>query len=278
MSRHCFTPEEIEFLRINAQENNYRDLMKLVNRHFNLKLNYSQIKGVSNRYIIQAKTQDRHYFTPEEIEFLRTNVAEESYRNLMDLFNEHFNLELSYHQIVGALRHHKLGIKKHECHQYSPEEIEFLKVNVPGRSQQEIVDLFNKRFGLKLSYERLRGFLSSRKLRNGLRIRPIGSERVGIEGYTHIKMPNAKRWKRKHVLIWEAANGPIPEGHVILFGDRDKRNFDPKNLLLVSKKELGLVNLKGLLHNDIELTKAGITIAKVYLKISERKKQISKSK
>ena len=53
--------------------------------------------------------------------------------------------------------------------------------------------------------------------------KPIGSERISKDGYLERKVtddPNvvrARRWVGVHRLVWEAANGPIPAGHVVGF-------------------------------------------------------------
>lgn len=73
---------------------------------------------------------------------------------------------------------------------------------------------------------------------------PVGSE-VENGGYVYVKVsdipnvPQTENWKRKQVLIWEQANGPVPEGHNIIFLDGNRRNFDIGNLMLVSDSELG---------------------------------------
>lgn len=105
---------------------------------------------------------------------------------------------------------------------------------------------------------------------------PIGSERVNTDGYVDVKVAdgqNQKNWKGKHILIWEERNGPVPLGHAIIFGDGNNRNFDPENLLLVSRAQLARLNQSGLIQNDTELTKTGIIIADILNKIGERKKK-----
>ena len=52
-------------------------------------------------------------------------------------------------------------------------------------------------------------------------------------------------------------------------------NFDPDNLILVSRKQLVRMNQRGLIHDDAELTKTGAIIADIYNKIGERKKKKS---
>lgn len=52
---------------------------------------------------------------------------------------------------------------------------------------------------------------------------PIGSHRISKEGYLERKVTDdpalvpARRWVAVHRLVWEAANGPIPKGHVVGF-------------------------------------------------------------
>lgn len=80
-----------------------------------------------------------------------------------------------------------------------------------------------------------------------------------------------KNWKGKHIVIWEAANGPVPKGHVVIFGDGNIRNFVPGNLLLVSRKQLVRLNQMNLIQEDAELTRTGILIADICNKIGEWK-------
>ena len=54
------------------------------------------------------------------------------------------------------------------------------------------------------------------------------------------------------------------------------KNFSLDNLILVSNAQLAMLNGKGLRHNNADLTKTGIMIADLYLKISERKKNKGK--
>lgn len=52
------------------------------------------------------------------------------------------------------------------------------------------------------------------------RLQPIGAEQV-VDGYLRRKvnndLPRMNRWKAVHVLVWEAAHGPVPPGHVVAF-------------------------------------------------------------
>lgn len=64
---------------------------------------------------------------------------------------------------------------------------------------------------------------------------PIGSERVTRDGILERKVTehggyNNKDWRPVHVLIWEEHHGPVPRGHLVVFTDRNRRNFAIDNL------------------------------------------------
>ena len=42
----------------------------------------------------------------------------------------------------------------------------------------------------------------------------------------------------KHILIWKQANGPVPDGHNIVFRDGDTQNCVLENLECISNAEL----------------------------------------
>lgn len=72
--------------------------------------------------------------------------------------------------------------------------------------------------------------------------RPIGAERVTKEGYLERKMTDTGVTRQDYTpvqhLVWRAAGREIPQGHVLVFLDGDKRNFELDNLDLISRKEL----------------------------------------
>lgn len=71
---------------------------------------------------------------------------------------------------------------------------------------------------------------------------PIGTERISKDGYLerkiHDGLPLQRRWRAVHLLVWEAANGPLPAGHAVCFRDGNKRNIALDNLELVSRADL----------------------------------------
>ena len=113
-------------------------------------------------------------------------------------------------------------------------------------------------------------------LNNHLFYKPVGSERINIEGYTEVKVANPNKWRLKHRVIWEQHNGEIPKGCAIIFADGDKSNLDIDNLLLVSRQQLLVLNRNNLISEDKEITKTGINIANIMIKLSEIEKDNKK--
>jgi hypothetical protein len=72
-----------------------------------------------------------------------------------------------------------------------------------------------------------------------LNYKPVGYERICEDGYLerkiHDDLPFKSRWRLVHVLNWEAANGPIPDGHCLKCLDGDKLNTDPSNWELIPR-------------------------------------------
>ena len=72
--------------------------------------------------------------------------------------------------------------------------------------------------------------------------KPIGTERVTENGYLerkiHDGLPLRSRWRAVHLIEWEAAHGPVPEGHCLKCLDGNRRNTDPANWSAVPRAML----------------------------------------
>ena len=71
--------------------------------------------------------------------------------------------------------------------------------------------------------------------------KPIGTEKVDSDGYLRRKLTDTgyppKDWVAVHRINWEAAHGPIPKGHMVIFRDGNKKNVAVENLECISFKE-----------------------------------------
>lgn len=182
------------------------------------------------------------------------------------------------------------------------EEIKtYISENYKGISNSELADRINKKFGTDMTAQQVNNYKSRKHLNSGLtgryekghipynkgkkmspdvyakaeptmfkkgrvshNIRPVGSERVTVDGYIEVKVANPNKWELKHKLVWEKANGKVPEKHAIIFLDGNSQNVELSNLKLVSRKELLIMNRQKLFGATSELTEAGINIAKLY--------------
>lgn len=196
---------------------------------------------------------------------------------------------------------------------WTEEEKDYLREVTPGHHYNEIVDLMNKRFKERnFTDSQIKGAISRYKLNTGftgrfdkghipsnkgkkgfchkgsqkgwfkkgqdpINYRPVGSERTNVYGYIEIKIDDPDKWRLKHQVIWEEHNGKIPKGYSVIFADRDKTNLSINNLILVSRAELLTMNRHGLIRENSEITKTGVAIADLYLKIGERKREHAKS-
>lgn len=97
-------------------------------------------------------------------------------------------------------------------------------------------------------------------------VKPVGYERVSKDGYIEVKVadgiqarPNCN-YRPKHHVVWEEANGPIPPHTMIVFADKDKRNFDPGNLVAVDRSIWSTISSKGLAYADRESLEACVNL------------------
>lgn len=112
---------------------------------------------------------------------------------------------------------------------------------------------------------------------------PIGTEKITSDGYLWIKIDNQigvkknVNWIQKHRYVWEQHYGPVPEGKMITFLDGDRTNFDINNLEMIDNEINIELHKSKLRYKDSELTRAGINIAKINVKVRELEHERKKS-
>lgn len=249
----------------------------------------------------------RIYFD-EHIEYLRENSRGRYNDEISKMFNEKFGMNATVSAINTLKAKHgiKSNVPKTKT-QYTKEQLEYLKeLCEQGLFNKEITEKFNKKFrqsrseraissirgkyGITTNARKVwgkgtipwnkgkKGYMGANKtsFKKGdipATHRPVGSERIcSKDGYTYIKIAEPSQWELKHRVIWEKHNGPLPDSHTIMFGDRDKRNFDINNLICVSRAQLLKFNQLDLIQDDADLTRTAVNIVNLSLKIGERAK------
>lgn len=191
----------------------------------------------------------RKPFTVDEIEQIRLLYPDHSTREIAQLLGR------SECSIYGKAS--LMGLRK------SPQYIERITRESAGKlSQLGSASRFKKGHtpankGRKMSaemYERC----SSTMFRKGhkphnTRYDGYESIRTDKNGYRYIYVRIAEgRWMPKHILIWKQANGPVPNGHNIVFRDGDMQNCVLENLECISDAELMRRNTMHNLPEDVQ--------------------------
>lgn len=183
-------------------------------------------------------------------------------------------------------------------HRYTEEEHGFMAGFVPGHSYKEIQAAFTEKFGWEISIQQVNSYIANHHLntdrtgrfekghvpvnkgKKGVCVagsekgwfkkghippnyRPVGSERINADGYVEVKVADPNKWELKHRVVWEAVNGKIPKGYIIIFRDNDSTNTDISNLMLVSRGTHAVMNHTGLCRYSGDFKETAVRIAEL---------------
>ena len=202
----------------------------------------------------------RHKYTEEEDKFLIDNVKGISLKELTDKFNQKFNNNLS----ESAIANRKNKLKISSGVNYG----QFKKGCYPANKGKKWDDYVSKDKQEKMKKT---CFKKGNIPHNH---RQIFEERLDKNGYIEMKIKEPNVWQKKHRYIYEQHFGKIPKNHKVIFLDGNNRNFNIKNLKLVSNAEELIMNNNKLRYNNKELTETGILIAKIIHKRCQIKKKV----
>lgn len=124
-----------------------------------------------------------------------------------------------------------------------------------GQAIPELSAQFAAAFGFSLSRPQISLWRASngrntRISHGGRRPLPVGAERYDKgKGYVLVKVaesptvPQSKdNWRLKHVVEYERAHGPVPDGCNVVMANRDPRDFSPGNLVAVPSRLMARIN------------------------------------
>ena len=194
-----------------------------------------------------------HHYTEEQLSFLRDHAQGRSRKELANLFNTRFDLQLSVSAVAGT------------CKRYGYSTGLDTRFR-PGHATWNA----GQKGAIKVNSG------SYKKGNRPHNWKPVGTRIVGTDGYAKVKIAEPREWAFVHVLLWRERHGELPPGQVVIFADGDKTNFATDNLVAVSRAELAVLNRQRMICPDADLTRAGIAVAKLLIKARERQKRVEK--
>lgn len=213
-------------------------------------------------------------WTEEGLEYLRANYGTQDTHELAAHFNTTYQAIKCKSNLLGLKKDNRKSI-------WYGDKLELLKKLYANSTNAEIGKLLGHseesisaaafKYGLKKSAEHVRtasakGFFKKGQIpvNKGKKMppelyekvkhtffkkghvsdnyRPIGSERVSVDGYVEIKVQDPSIWKLKHRLVWEDNNGKIKQGFNVQFKDGNRENCEISNLYLITRKDQVIQN------------------------------------
>ena len=221
------------------------------------------LKKPISRSAMQSYKSDHGIVNPPRYstEFLgavRELIADHSLQETATILSKRFNRKVTFYMLKGIMARH--GIKTGRTGLFET-----------GHS------LGKGRVMSAETREKLKGtfFKKGQRSHNWA---PVGTE-VFHGGYMLVKVKDGPdlgqwdSWAYKHRLVWESAHGPIPKGGNVIFLDGDHRNCELSNLALVNNAEQGYLTMRGLRSSNAEITRVGVTVARLGIAIKNKKKK-----
>lgn len=226
-----------------------------------------------------GRLRNHYRWTPKMDALLTELYGTSSAKEIAEILNAKFGTGLTpnaiYNRARGRVRLYKT------YHNYTEEQVEWLRQNVSKYHSKDLAHEFNKTFqadvdsmsvrnqcqlkGIKLGCSSHKGY---RHYKNA----PIGTEFTNHRGEVFVKVSDEKRdrgysgynWKLKSHLVWEQHHGEVPEGHGIVYLDGNRANCDISNLECVSN------SIRGRIARPFQGTSADVKRCAIKLKTLEK--------
>ena len=183
-----------------------------------------------------------------------------------------------------------------------PEYVKFMKKIIPGHTEPEIKAAFKKKYGINLTDGQIGGFKTKHQIKSGTHggcwvkgqvscnkgqkmpadvyvkcqptmfkqghmpqnHKPVGSERINVDGYVEIKVEEPKKWRLKQRVVYEQYYGvKLDRNDAIIFLDGNRLNLDIENLVRMTRSELVRYNQMKLHGDNPDLNMSAVLLAKI---------------
>ena len=249
----------LEFVKGHYLTMDNRALAQEVVRVFGYPMTTKSMKTLKSNHHLSGGKRLRAYTPtyPERVcQFIEDSYMGTGYEQMRGMVNDRFGTNYSKEQIKSYYKNHHLnsGLKG---------DLE------KGRG-------WNK--GKKMSpeqYAKCKGtmFKKGNRPHNAV---PVGTEVVRGDGYHQTKVAEPDKWILTHILIWQQANGDVPEGCLVSFKDGNPDHISIDNLFLETRQEHLEMNRRGYRSEFPEITEAGLNVAD--LRIAARHKSDKRKK
>lgn len=269
-NKRQYFEEHIEFLRTGYQIMNVRNLTVAFNEKFGMDKPESAISTLlyKNKITCGRKGNDklienRHkLLTKEQDAFVRASYKQMPTHGVTDALNKKFGTDFVVNQIEAYINNHRILSGRTGC---------FEKGNTPWNNG-------TKGHGLTVANP------GSFKPGNvPATIKPLYYERLSKDKLIEIKVPipherkgTATQYMPKQRWVYEQHHGPIPDGYVVSFLDGDRANFEPENLIALSRAEMLRLNQNGYRYIHDDLKPSVLVLSRLQAKASEVIKDVSK--
>ena len=255
-----FPPEVHTFIRENVVGRTAEELAAMTNAAFGTNFTKATMKGYWSNHKLRSGTprgrtkgQPSKTFPAPVHDFIMANYHGTGHAQMAAMLKENFGMVYTPSQIKGFYGNHKLNS------------------GLTGRFEKGSTPFNKGRKGVcapgceKTHFQK--GHTPANKL-------PIGTILTKADGYLWQKIgEGCREWKQLHIIRWEEAHGPIPEGCVVIFKDGDRQNCDLENLTMVTRGELAVMNKLGLRSADPAYMDTSILVAQVKIAANKRKKR-----
>lgn len=257
--------EVVDFIAANVAGRTTRELVELTNARFGTEFTESSMKSHKSNHGLRSGTPSGRpagyyssVFTRPVVDYILEHYKGCGTAEMARRLNTEFGMSYTASQIKSFYANHKL------------------KCGLSARFEKGYVS-FNK--GRKGWYAPGTERTRFKKGNLPANTKPIGYERITKDGYIEVKVKMRPsnhlcndNFVFKHRLVWEAANGPIPSGYVVIFRDGDKQNCELSNLCLIKRAGHRVMNKRGLRSSNPDITDAGVLVARVRTAIYSKKK------
>ena len=260
---NAYPQEIIDFVREYGPQHTIAETAEAVTEKFGRTMTYPQARAFfSNHHIHAAPRTGRPGYTHYPagmLDYIREIAKGRTKYEIADLVNEKFGPgTITPRQVHAYKKNHKIttGLTgQFQKGQAPPNKGKKWDEFIPPESQAR---------------SRATTFKTGNRPHNW---KPVGSERINVDGYVEVKVAEPKTWMAKHRLIWEEHYGPVPENHVVIFKDGDKLNLDIDNLALISRALHARMNHMGIMAPGIEAFDTAVAVAGLAAEAGRLKKE-----